>query len=416
MRRILIIFAILIVILGIGVVLYFMFGPTAPHLTVSSNAFGDTGAGTQATTSAPAEIPASSGAGTVVAPNLIQITNAPVSAGEIALDLVTSTSTASQPLTGSSTPTNGPTPEVVNTDIAVRYIDRQSGNVYQYLANARSLTRISDKTLPGIQEASWLPDGSMALVRFLSDTSASETLDTYALPADGSDGYFLAQNLDEAKVIGSNSVFTLSAGVNGSIGTVAQMNGANASTIFSSPLSSIVVYPAGNGFIAATKAASELDGYAFSVNPNTGTFTPILGPLRGLTILPSPSGQEVLYSYTDGSEYHMGVFTLSTGAVTSLPLATLAEKCVWTNDSSALYCGIPTSFTGNLPDDWYQGAVSFTDRIWRIDLHTRLATLVVDPSQDGKTAIDVVNPTLDAGGQLLVFRNKKDSSLWAYSL
>ncbi len=129
-----------------------------------------------------------------------------------------------------------------------------------------------------------------------------------------------------------------------------------------------------------------------------------------------PSGQLVLYEYVDSGTYRMGVFNLATGGITQLPVATLAEKCVWTNDNSALYCGIPTSFTGNLPDDWYQGAVSFTDRIWRIDLSTRLATLVVDPMQSGNAAIDVVNPTLDAGDQLLVFRNKKDSSLWAYSL
>ena len=72
--------------------------------------------------------------------------------------------------------------------------------------------------------------------------------------------------------------------------------------------------------------------------------------------------------------------------------------------------------TGNLPDDWYQGATSFTDRIWRIDLTTRLATLVVDPSQAGNVNIDAVNLTIDPNSQVLVFRNKKDSSLWAYSL
>jgi hypothetical protein len=408
MKRAFIIIAILLVLIGIGVIVYLTLGSSSAHLTVGSNAFSDTGSGTANTPAAPSEVTSNTGAGKVVAPNLVEITSAPVSAGVSIVDIAPASTTTA--LGSSTTNTQGP------SDIQVRYIDRESGNIYQYMADARSLTRISDKTLPGVQEASWLPDGSMALVRFLSDTATSETLDTYALPADGSEGYFLAQDLDEAEIIGNNAIFTLAAGTESSIGTIAQLDGTNPTNIFTSPLSSIIVYPAGSSFIAVTKAASEIGGYAFSINPTTGVFTPILGPLDGLTILPSPSGQLVLYSYTASGEYHMGVFSPATGAVVSLPLATFAEKCVWTSDGLALYCGVPTSFTGNLPDDWYQGAVSFTDRIWRIDLTSRLATLVVDPSQTGSTDIDVVNPTLDANNQLLVFRNKKDSSLWAYSL
>lgn len=409
MRRILIILAILIVLIGIGVIAYLTFGPSAPHLTVANTAFNDTGSGTAP--SAPpsvGEATAASGAGTVVAPNLVEITSAPVSAGFVAIDISPATSTASV----SAAVTTGTSAG----DVEIRYIDRQSGNIYAYRAVARSLTRISDKTLPGIQEASWLPNGSMVLVRFLSDSAGAESLSTYALPADGSDGYFLADNLDEAQIVGSNSIFTLSAGSESSIGAIARLDGSDSSTVFTSPMSSLVVYPAGKGYIAATKPASEIGGYAFSVNPNNGAFTPILGPLDGLSVLPSPSGQLVLYSYTDGTTYHMGVFNLTNGSATALPVATMTEKCVWSPDSSELYCGIPTSFVGNLPDDWYQGAVSFTDRIWSIDLTTRLATLIVDPAQVGKTAIDVVNPTLDPSGQFLVFRNKKDSSLWIYSL
>lgn len=408
MRRTLIIIGIVIVVIGIGVIAYLTFGPTAPHLTVSNNNnFSDTGAGTVTPTQAPGEATAASGAGTQVAPNLIEITSSPVAAGFATID-IPAASTTSTTTSGSTGPTLA--------DVAIRYIDRQSGNVYEYRAVARSLTRISDKTLPGIQQASWLPDGSMAIVRFLADSDSGETLDTYALPADGSDGYFLAQNLDEAQVLGQNSIFTLMAGTNSSIGTLAGINGSNATTLFTTPLSGIIVYPAGSGFIAATKAASEIGGYAFSINSTTGVFTPVLGPLNGLTVLPSPSGQYLLYSYTDGTLYHMGVLNLATGAVTPLPVATIAEKCVWAGDNVTLYCGIPTSFSGNLPDDWYQGAVSFTDRIWRINLTTRLATMVVNPAVYGNTLIDAVNPTLDPSGQYLVFRNKKDSSLWIYTL
>jgi hypothetical protein len=410
MKRALIIIASLIVLIGIGVGVYFFFFASTPHLTAGSGTdpFGDTGAG-----AVPADTGSGGGpgAGTVVAPNLVKITNNPVAAGMVAFDI------APQPLgqtssTSSTTVTSGTTFSPADTEI--RYIDRQSGNVFGYRVQSRTLTRLSNKTLPGIQEASWLADGSMAFVRFLTQTSGSEQINTYALPFDGNGGYFLQQNLAQALVIGSNSLFTLAAGANSSIGSVARSDGTSPQSIFTSPLTSLVAHGAGSTIIASTRAAAEIDGYAFSLS--AGRFAPILGPLRGLTVLPSPSGKLLLYSYVDGATFHMNVLDLSTGTITGLPLATLAEKCVWATDNTGLYCAIPTSFSGTLPDNWYQGTISFTDRIWLIDLSSRLATLILNPSTTGKVDIDAVNLTIDPSSHVLSFRNKKDSSLWAYSL
>jgi hypothetical protein len=417
-RNLLIILGAIVVIFGIAIAVYFLFfGPSSAHLTVSTGAtFPDTTGKASSNPAAPANQVAGN-AGTAIAPNLIEITSSPVSAGEVAFDIGPASAATSTSFSSSTAVTVTTSNPSSSADIEVRYIDRQSGNVYAYRAIARSLTRISDKTLPGIQTASWLSDGSLALVRFLApDANGSEHLDTYALPSTGGNGFFLSEDLDEAVVTGTNSLLTLTASTDNSIGTLMNSDGSNSSQVFTTPLSSLVVYSAGNTFIAATKPTSELAGYAFSINPSSGLFTPILGPLQGLTVLPNPSGTQVLYSYTDGTNLHMGVLNLSNGSSISLPLATLAEKCVWTSDGSALYCAIPTSLSGNLPDDWYQGATSFTDRIWRIDLSTRLATLALDPHAAGHVNIDAVNLTLDPQNQVLVFRNKKDSSLWAYSL
>jgi hypothetical protein len=418
MRRILIIIASIIVILGVGVVLYIVFfGTPSAHLTVNNGSpFGDTGSGIAPQSTG--QVGSSGQAGTVVAPNLIEITSSPVAAGVSIVDTLPATTTLISTASSSvldSTSTTQATQTSSGNDVVIHYIDRESGNIYAYGALSRSLTRISNKTLPGIQLASWLSDGSLAFVQFIAQADGSDHLDTYALPSNGGDGFFLQEDLAQVFAEPSGSVFTLAAGTDSSIGSVADSDGSNVKTVFTTPLTSLNVYAAGSNYIAATKAASELDGYAFTVSEG-GNFTPILGPLKGLTVLPSPSGSQLLYSYTDGSTFHMNVLDLSTGSVTSLPLATLAEKCVWTSDETALYCGIPTNMTGNLPDAWYQGALSFTDRLWKIDLTTRLATLVIDPSQTAKTAIDAVNLSIDPNSQVLVFRNKIDSSLWAYSL
>jgi hypothetical protein len=417
MKRALIIVASLIVLIGIGVGTYFFFFAPQPHLTATSggSAFADAGSDTAAAGTGDAS--GSGGAGTVVAPNFVKIAAGPVAAGMVAFDIAPRPIVSSANVTSASS--SVPSTSILDQsfsppDTEVRYIDRESGNVYAYRAQSRTLTRLSNKTLPGIQEASWLPDGSTAFVRFLTKTSNNEQVNTYALPFDGNGGYFLQQNLAQAFVSGATSIFTLTTGNSSSIGSLARADGTSPQTLFTSPLTSIIAHAAGASVIASTKAAAAIDGYAFTIS--AGRFTPVLGPFRGLTVLPSSSGNLLLYSYTDGSNFHMNVLNLSTGVATALPLVTLAEKCVWTTDDSALYCAIPTSLDGNLPDDWYQGAVSLSDRIWRIDLSSRLATLILNPIKTGKVDIDAVNLTLDPNTQVLVFRNKKDSSLWAYNL
>jgi hypothetical protein len=101
----------------------------------------------------------------------------------------------------------------------------------------------------------------------------------------------------------------------------------------------------------------------------------------------------------------------------SLPIGTIADKCVWTTDETAAYCGVPvTPPPGNYPDDWYQGVAHFSDQIWKIDVSGRFAQLVLDfPGETGKT-LDAISLAIDPGAKQLVFVNKNDGSLWKYSL
>lgn len=402
MRRILIIVAAIIVIIGLAIGAYYLFfAPKAGTLTVG-NPFANAGS----STTTPGGLTEGQGAGTIVAPNFVKITDGPVAEGVAAVDV-----NIAIPTNGATTSSSTPT----TPDVDVRFIDRASGNIYSYIAHARTLTRRSNKTLPGIQVASWVPNGSMAYVQFITTNATDgEHVATYALPSDGNGGYFLEQDLAEARVASSTGLFTLLTSTSGSVGTVSKIDGSSPRTLFTSLVSSLIVYPAGNTYFAHTKASSATFGYGFQINGNS--FTRILGPLAGLTLLPSPSGKSLLYSYVDGGVVHLAVINIATHSATALPLATLTEKCVWA-DEVTVYCGVPTDLgSGNLPDDWYQGAVSFTDRIWRIDMTARVATLIVDPTAVAKTSIDAVSLTVDPKEDVLVFTDKKTGSLWEYDL
>lgn len=408
MRRTLIITAGAIVLVGVGVVVYYTFFASSGGLAVAPTA----GATLPGAASNPATAPPDTGAAagslaaTRVNDRLVEISQGPVVPGEVALDVVATTSlTTASSTSASSTP-----------DIAIRYIEQESGNIFSYLVRAGTLTRISNKTLPGIEAAHWLPSGATAFTTYLAGSDSS-IVTTYGLASDGSTGFFLPQGLADISVA-ATGVLTLASGTSGSVASLLHPDGSHAAQAFTTPLSSLrASFAPAVGYLAFTKPSSSLPGYAYTVS-TAGQFTRIAGPLPGLVALASPSGKLALVSYSTAGVMHMELVDTKTGGVTPLPVATIADKCVWTLDDSAIYCGIPvappTSYS--YPDDWYQGAISFNDRLWKIDVAGKYAQLVLDFGATTNAALDAENLTLDPKSTVLVFRNKNDGSLWSYSL
>lgn len=400
MRRTLIIGAAVIVLAGAGAAMYFYFfasGPagitTAPSNTSLPSAGQNSPPTTQSTTAPTATAP---GAPTAVSPRLVKISVGPVVSGMVVVNV--------KAANASSSP-----------DTVVSYIERQSGNVYSYSALSKTLTRTSNKTLPGIQSASWLPNASVAFVRYLSGKDFS-TVNTYSLPANGVGGFFLPQNITGLSV-SSTSVLTTVSGVNGSSVSTVRTDGTRSSEVFTTPLSSIRASFAGkNQYLVYTKPSSKLAGSAFLVD-SAGHFSRIAGPLDGLVALASPSGKWAVVSYVSGGVMQMELVNTVTGAVFPLPVATIADKCVWTNNDSSLYCSIPVGPpAGNYPDDWYQGVVHFSDRVWKIDVSARYAQLILDFNKETEMPLDAEALAIDPAITSLVFINRNDGSLWFYSL
>jgi hypothetical protein len=408
MNRTTLISLIVLAVFALGGTVYFLFftGGT-PSVTVAPDGGSSLPVAGQIPTPTGSGATGSGGSpdGTNAVPNtpvsvtsrLVQISQGPVVPGEVVVDIKSANA--------SSSPT-----------VAVNYIERESGNVFTFSPATKILTRINNKTLPGIQSASWLPDGSAAFVRYLSGTDFS-TVNTYALSATSSSGFFLPQDLSDIAV-SSTSVLTLASGVNGSIASLSRTDGTKPITLFSSPLSALRVSFAGkNQYLAFSKPSASLSGDAFLVSA-LGRFSRIAGPLDGLIALASPGGKWVLVSYVLSGAMQTELINLVTNASITLPLATIADKCVWANDDLSIYCGVPVNpgSSYSYPDDWYQGAVQFSDRIWKIDVTGRYAQLVLDFSQANKGTLDAVSLAINPSLTTLVFVNKNDGSLWSYSL
>lgn len=399
MRRALTLIAAVIVLVGIGLAVYFYLSSRGPGVEVAPSDTtlptagdnitppdGDAGS-TDTVISGPSGVPA----------RLVQISKGPVVPGTAVVNLP-------------------PEEEGGLPDVSVSYIERQSGNVFHYLTRAGTITRTSNRTIPGIQSAAWLPDASIAFVRYLSGTD-SATINTYALPADGTNGFFLSQNLHDISV-SSTSVLTLASGVNGSAASVEHTDGTKSSAAFTTPLSSLRASFAGKStYLAFTKPSSALAGSAYLVDA-TGHFSRVAGPLSGLVALASPLGKWVIVSYVKNDSMQMSLINTTTNETFPLPVTTIADKCVWAADDSSVYCGIPLnpSRQATLPDDWYQGVVQFSDRIWKIDVSGRFAQVVLDFSKETNNSLDATALAVDPLGTTLSFMNKTDGSLWSYQL
>lgn len=400
MRRTLIIAAALIVLLGIGVVAYFYFVTRTPNVAVAPQSGTDlpiAGEATSVVNEGPAPTSVPTNTPVPVGARIVKISAGPIVPGEIVVNI--------KAVDASSSP-----------EVAVSYIERISGNVFTYQFGSATLTRISNKTIPGIEMASWLPDASLAFVRYLSGADFS-TINTYALPSKGSEGFFLPQDLAEVSVA-STSVLTLSSGVNGSVASLRHTYGTPISTVFTTPLSALHVSFAGkNQYLAFTKPSMTFPGNAFLVD-SSGHFSRIAGPKNGLVALASPSGGWVLISFMRDDAMLMELVNTMTSEVVPLPIATIADKCVWAADDSTIYCGIPVNppFGHDYPDDWYQGAVAFSDRIWKIQVAGRYAQLMLDFSAETKDSLDAEALAIDPLGTVLVFINKNDGSLWSYKI
>lgn len=393
MRRILIVTAVVVLLVGVGVAIYFLFFTKIPVTTTPGAGLPTAGQGKEPGQTSVLTTP---GTPTVISSRLVRISAGPVALGEVVTSRRGTASTSAESM--------------------VYFIERQSGNVFSYSSSLKTLTRTSNKTVPGIQSAAWLPNASLAFVRYLSGGDFS-TINTYALMANGGAGFFLPQNLSDVSVSSTN-VLTLASGVNGSVALLLNPDGTHSTELFTTPLSSIRASFAGkNQYLVYTKPSSGLSGNAFLVD-RAGTFSKIAGPLPGLVALASPSGKWVLVSYTNNGAMQMQLVNAATNETLPLPVATIADKCVWAADDSVLYCGIPMDppLGAEYPDEWYQGAVHFSDRIWKIQVAGRYAQLLLDFMAEAEEELDAISLGIDPLSSTLVFVNKNDLSLWSYSL
>lgn len=296
----------------------------------------------------------------------------------------------------------------------IRFVDRSSGHIYETTTDNLDSERISNTTILGVQEAVWLNLDNVIL-RYFGESGALKSF--YASITDeeggGLEGSFLDDNIKQIVPLTSRIFYTIDA-VDGLYGVISQYDGSRDSVVFESRLKDWFVERPTTGYATfTTKASNYSKGYMYLFNFNTYGFSKIIDETRSLTTLTDGEVEKVLVS----KGLDLSIYDLSGELDLDINARTLSEKCVWSLDSNFVYCGIPKNISsGDYPDDWYKGKVSFDDNIYRIDVETGDMDLLVSPEDFVGENIDLINPQLTSNGEYLIFINKKDLSLWSLEL
>jgi len=299
----------------------------------------------------------------------------------------------------------------------IRFISTESGNVFETNSKSLDIKRVTNTTILQTIDSLWV-DEDTPIIRYIDENGDLQSF--YAKIEFRKDeslgslsGEFLDKNIKQIDVL-DGKTFVLIENSSNSTGVLYNKSVSSGLTILNTPLKEILSsFVNKNTILINTKPSSKSPGYSFILKTD-GSFTEILSGITGLTTNMAPNGNALLYSVSGTRGVSLWFLDRKTGVSKKVQKDTLPEKCVWANaEEYIVYCAVPQNIrVRDLPDDWYKGNISFTDDLWRINLETDEAKLIISPEE----SIDAIQIKISENGNYIVFVNKKDMTLWGINL
>ncbi len=349
---------------------------------------------------------------------LIQIWDKPVAGYAFVTReiIVEATSTATTTVGTSTAPKKLPKP-IKQTVEYLLFVDRITGHIYGYNKNSTYPFQITNTTVPGIYDAYITQNGTKVFMRYLDKAdgiikTVAATVPSFIEGADPhqlSDIRSLQDNVSAFSVSKSSKAYSyMVPSFYGS--SVYTINEKGAASVVTSPLKEWSLTYGGETPYITNKPSAYLEGSTYSL-PNK---TYVVGGKTGLMSQPNETGGLILSSMWSTSGLATFIFDKKTNSTRVLELATLASKCTWA-DASNLICGVPSSLpesSEGLPDDWFQGTVSFSDDIFLVDGNSGASSGLYNLSAESGSPFDVIRPLMNGEKSLFVFTNKQGGALW----
>ncbi|MDE2038327.1 MAG: hypothetical protein KGI69_03880 [Patescibacteria group bacterium] len=342
----------------------------------------------------------------------------------------------------SDTPVGGYGASTTASTTVVRWVDRGRGNIYQATYDSANITTLSNTVVPRIYGSVWdrnlvsfigslFQSGDTAPSTVYAQLVAQATSTASAQASSSPDSASLTPYVLRGKNIPGDvvsyaaspdgkSIFMFAVQNGEGIGYTAPFNGGTATQIFTTPLTQASVdWPAPNIISITTAGSAYEPGYLYFVDPKTGVWKKVIGPLPGLSAKVSHDGKYAILSATGNKNNVVtSIYSVASSTGTDAVIRTLADKCAWGDFyKDVVYCGVPSqAVPGTYPDDWYKGTLSTNDQIWQVDAATGAVHLVSPIISQSDRVIDAFDLSLDPKDDYLFFMNKNDLSLWSLDL
>lgn len=310
-------------------------------------------------------------------------------------------------------------------ELVMRYMKSTTGHIFDFSVREGRSMRLTNTTIPGVEEVFWGKGGKSLIARYADEEGVVKTFSASIVsPAENGSvsmlkGTFLPDNIDEVAVSPDREeIFYLSEFQGQTLGTIALFDGSERRQILSTFGSWRATWPSDNELVLFTKPSEEVEGHVYTLNARNGAFRKVIGDIPGLTALPSSNGKHILLTASSEEGVATSLLNIEEESGGAFLLTTFPEKCAWSTLNPAIvYCAVPeTVSSGDYPDAWYQGRVSFSDTLWKFDTETQRAEFLASPVKATQEEIDAINLALDENENYLSFTNKKDSTIWLLEL
>lgn len=357
-------------------------------------------------------------------PSLRQISNNPVSG----FTIFNETSTSTNELINNTGEGNATTTEeIIDTETVYKFINRSNGNIFQTNSKTLDVDRLSNRTIPKIQESFFVNNGNNVIDRYLDNSNNINTVYTKLINSDSAsssedlfvdlDSTNLPQNINSINENINGLILYALNNQNGTVGYIFDVETPEDQNFsFNTQLSQVIIsWFKENTILIGTKSSDYSNGLLFEYNIDTQTRTKILEVGTGFNFLARKDSDHIVYSDNSSGESNTYYFNTRTRNEVDLNISTVpSEKCVWSNTiNTMIYCAIPNNMSGlGYPNLWYQGQTSFNDTLYRIDTATGLKVEV--SSLEGN--FDIFKPQVSDNDEYITFINKKDLTLWSLDI
>jgi len=314
--------------------------------------------------------------------------------------------------------------KILKSQEFIYFWDRKTGHIYENMASTTDIGKISNYTLTGAEDVSFV-DNTSIISRKLDDDNETIITQYLKLIKDTSTSTIYNTLVKNINIDADNiSISPITKRIfyfirNTGNGVLSNIDGVVRTSVINTTVSEWLPQYVNKTIVSlTTKPSAYFKGYLFFLNPDGNSKnTYIIGEKYGFNTLTSPNGNKVIYNEIINNTLETFIYDIKTKSNTYLSQSTIVDKCVWSNDSKKIFCGIPQKlYQAAYPDAWYKNEIEFSDNIWSIDGETGQFSVVVPLQDQVLKPIDVYKIKISNTNKYLIFQDKNTLNLWKFEI